>query len=168
MLLPFQLLRLCSSRCCLSLPRLLRPSVFSRGRKNVPQIPPLYIFTRHKAGPNQSLFAKKVAGCQSSYFSSSSRRRFFLLNSKTFCEEAIQQIRSSPSLFSLRFCCFFSFLIFLLSGYSRFGVFLLLGGGEFANSHFGFCGFGFLFFPSFVDLRNLGRPVVGGGESCEV
>ncbi len=23
-------------------------------------------------------------------------------------------------------------------------------------------------FPSFVDLRNLDRPVVGGGESCEV
>jgi hypothetical protein len=42
-------------------------------------------------------------------------------------------------------------------------------GGEFANSHFGFCGFGFFFFfPSFVDLRNLDRPVVGGGESCEV
>ncbi len=26
----------------------------------------------------------------------------------------------------------------------------------------------FCFFPSFVDLRNLDRPVVGGGESCEV
>jgi hypothetical protein len=54
---------------------------------------------------------------------------FFCLNSKTFCEEAIQQIRSSPSPFSVLFCCFFSFLIFLLSGYSRFGCFFVVGLG---------------------------------------